>query len=260
MTSIKTYIDWEYNIKPSYDHKWENSSLDECDVIISVNRISKFNVEKKKVFWLYEPRAIYPDLYNIVQARKLNYDLIATHMEKIDSKNNYITIPPCFPSWIEKDEHQVYEKTKNISMIASSKVMCNGHKYRQDVANSFSCTIDLYGHGRSKTLDKKIEGLKEYRFSIAMENSRENNYYTEKIIDCFLTGTIPIYWGCKNINDIFDPNGIIELQWFINNYKDFNYQEEYSKRKDAIFINYHKALKMNLTSSDGINEIISRIF
>jgi hypothetical protein len=27
---------------------------------------------------------------------------------------------------------------------------------------------------------------------------------TEKITDCFLTGTIPIYLGCPNIQDVYD--------------------------------------------------------
>lgn len=36
-----------------------------------------------------------------------------------------------------------------------------------------------------------------------------DDYFTEKILDCFATGTIPIYLGTKNIGNYFDSNGII---------------------------------------------------
>ena len=36
-----------------------------------------------------------------------------------------------------------------------------------------------------------------------------NDFFTDKIIDCFLTGTIPIYHGCQDISDYFDIEGII---------------------------------------------------
>jgi len=35
--------------------------------------------------------------------------------------------------------------------------------------------------------------------------------FTEKLTDCFMAGTIPIYYGMENIGDIFDIDGIIIL-------------------------------------------------
>ena len=46
-------------------------------------------------------------------------------------------------------------------------------------------------------------------FHIAVENSKHDNYFTEKIIDAFVTKTIPLYWGCPNIRDFFNLDGII---------------------------------------------------
>jgi len=46
-------------------------------------------------------------------------------------------------------------------------------------------------------------------FHVAVENVRQANYFTEKLIDCFLTRTVPVYWGCPNIGDFFDLAGII---------------------------------------------------
>ena len=46
-------------------------------------------------------------------------------------------------------------------------------------------------------------------FNISLENSKQNNYFSEKIIDCFLTFTIPLYIGCPNIGEYYDTRGII---------------------------------------------------
>ena len=43
-----------------------------------------------------------------------------------------------------------------------------------------------------------------------MERLRKN-WFTEKLIDCFATGTIPIYWGCPNIEEFFNKDGIIQV-------------------------------------------------
>jgi hypothetical protein len=47
------------------------------------------------------------------------------------------------------------------------------------------------------------------QFHIAFENCREKNYFTEKLMDCFITKTIPIYYGCPNIEEFFDIEGMI---------------------------------------------------
>jgi hypothetical protein len=53
-------------------------------------------------------------------------------------------------------------------------------------------------------------------FSIIIENSKEDYMFTEKLIDCFLTGTIPIYYGCPSIGLFFNDKGILHF----NNYKE----------------------------------------
>ena len=46
-------------------------------------------------------------------------------------------------------------------------------------------------------------------FHVAIENVRQPHYFTEKLLDCFLTNTMPIYWGCPNIGAYFDTSGMI---------------------------------------------------
>jgi hypothetical protein len=68
-----------------------------------------------------------------------------------------------------------------------------------------------FGHG-VRPLADKWDGLAPYRYSIAIENSQVPHYWTEKIADCFLAGTVPIYWGCPNIGDYFPSDAMIRLE------------------------------------------------
>jgi hypothetical protein len=65
-----------------------------------------------------------------------------------------------------------------------------------------------FGRG-FRDLPEKWEGLAPYRYSVAIENSRHDHYWTEKIADCFLAGTVPIYWGAPNVSDYFPADAMI---------------------------------------------------
>ena len=102
--------------------------------------------------------------------------------------------------------------------------------------------IDLYGNGYKAIINKE-EGLKDYCFSFAIENSVEPGYFTEKILDCFLTGTIPIYYGDPSIQETFDNRGIIFLT---DDFKIENLSfEKYQSMLPYVKENYKKALELN---------------
>lgn len=65
--------------------------------------------------------------------------------------------------------------------------------------------IHVFGQGR-KPIPNKSMGLDTYRYSICVENSRIQNYFSEKFTDCILSWTIPIYDGCPNIHEFFPPD------------------------------------------------------
>ncbi len=58
--------------------------------------------------------------------------------------------------------------------------------------------------------DHKCDGLGPYRYSVVIENVQERNYFSEKLVDTILCNTVPIYWGCPNLDRFFDPAGIIQ--------------------------------------------------
>ena len=114
------------------------------------------------------------------------------------------------------------------------------------VIKRFRNYIDaIRGHGYSP-MEYKLDALRDYRFSITIENTKIDYYFTEKLIDCFLTGTIPIYWGCPSIGKFFDTRGMIiindisDLTPFL---RDSNLTQEYLKRMPYIIKNYGLALK-----------------
>ena len=45
---------------------------------------------------------------------------------------------------------------------------------------------------------------KHIKLSIPMENQKGDGYITEKILNAFTSGAIPIYWGSSNINQFFN--------------------------------------------------------
>ena len=53
------------------------------------------------------------------------------------------------------------------------------------------------------------DSLFHSQFHVAIESTKQDNYFTEKIIDALITKTVPIYWGCDNIGDFFNIDGII---------------------------------------------------
>jgi len=98
-------------------------------------------------------------------------------------------------------------------------------------------------------------------FHIAIENNSTNNYFTEKITDCFLSKTVPIYYGDKNIGNHFNKNGMI----IVNNVDDIIKAcnmltpETYERMLPLLLDNYETALDyqdFNVRIKNGILKII----
>lgn len=108
--------------------------------------------------------------------------------------------------------------------------------------------------------ESKLEPLKPYRYSISIMNYKTDNYFTEILIDNFLLGTIPIFWGCENIGEFFNVEGIIQF----NNIDDlFSIlptltEGNYNNRINAIRDNLEIA-KQYVSTDDMIAREIKRL-
>jgi len=60
----------------------------------------------------------------------------------------------------------------------------------------------------------KEETLSQYNFSICFENMILNGWITEKIFDCFYSGTVPIYRGAPDIEEFIPANCYIDMRNF----------------------------------------------
>ena len=88
------------------------------------------------------------------------------------------------------------------------------HVYGSMTGKSFGLVPECHLKGpirREGSWHRKESALLPYYFSVVIENDKYDDYFTEKITDCFVTGTIPIYWGTKNIGKYFDTDGIIQI-------------------------------------------------
>jgi hypothetical protein len=56
----------------------------------------------------------------------------------------------------------------------------------------------------------KIEAISAFRFNLCFENVEYPGYVTEKIIDCFVGGTIPVYWGAPDADEIIPRAAYID--------------------------------------------------
>ena len=77
---------------------------------------------------------------------------------------------------------------------------------------SARCPIDSGGSYRNNIggpVADKLAFQRQYKFSIAYENSRDPGYVTEKIVDAFAAGTVPIYWGDPLIKQEFNPDSFV---------------------------------------------------
>ncbi|MEP3345730.1 MAG: glycosyltransferase family 10 [Litoreibacter sp.] len=103
------------------------------------------------------------------------------------------------------------EKSHMTSLIASAKRDLEGHRLRHEIVDHVrdeGLDVDVMGRGY-KPFELKQDGLAPYRYSVVIENIREGDYFTEKIVDAALCRTVPIYWGCPNIAEYFNPDGMI---------------------------------------------------
>lgn len=133
-------------------------------------------------------------------------------------------------------------KKKIISIITSNKKMTKDHikriNFSKNIKKYFGEKIDLYGRGFNDFEDKIIT-LQDYRFQIVIENSSYENYFSEKLTDCILAGTYPIYYGCKNLSEYFPVNSFVQID-----IDDF--EESLKIIKNAISDNYDIKYKSDL--------------
>jgi hypothetical protein len=116
------------------------------------------------------------------------------------------------------------------------------YQIRLEVARRWADRVDVYGGGWPADLPNyrglsvsKLATLRRYSHAVVFENQRQPGYITEKLLDCFAAGTVPIYWGAPDIKDNVPTSTVIEFESEdVPIGEIVNDEREYSKRRAAI--------------------------
>lgn len=94
----------------------------------------------------------------------------------------------------------------------------------------------------------KYEFQKNYKFSIAFENSSHPGYCTEKIVQSFAAKTIPIYWGDPTVAEQFNEKAFVNC----HKYKNWDEVVEVVKQIDQNDRQYLDMLQQQATDNSNI--------
>jgi len=233
------------SIQEALSQEFENIVIsDQC---LTLTENIKSN---KKFLWIIEPHSINIQNYQIAYQLKNKVDLIFSHTKQfLDQVTNSVYCP-WGSYFINPKDHKIYNKHYNTTIIASSKTYTVGHRMRHEVISKYEKYFDYVRRGGTSHSkyqndgdEYKLNFIKDYRFSVEIENAPINGYFTEKLLDCFRTGTIPIYCGDPGVIDIFNKDGIIsfstveELEKILPNLN----KSFYDDRINAVVENYNIA-------------------
>lgn len=205
--------------RPAYAMNGRIADLDErvrllCYPSSSLFFLPRFGVRTPVSVMIVEPQIVHARIFRWLKWMSWRFERVLTfNRDHISKARNAIYSNPSY-FWVNREKSIDLAKTANVSIIASSKNLLPGHKLRHEVITwirSQKRDVAILGRGY-QPFDQKHEGLAPYRYSVVIENSREQGYRSEKLLDALVCKTIPIYWGATDIAGEFDARGMILCQ------------------------------------------------
>lgn len=198
------YFEW------SYEERGDYTFYIDADVIQGVR--DRHN-GKKKFLWTLESPYFNGRVFDYIQ-KNLRvvlevYEKIFTYSSKLLALDPKFCFVPAMGTWVRSIG--IRPKTRLLSMITSCKSITPLHRFRRQFAKDHQDRIDVFGKG-FRPVAYKEEGLDDYMFTVCIENAEEDGYFTEKVLDAFATGTVPVYKGTRSIANHFDADGILFLE------------------------------------------------
>jgi hypothetical protein len=213
-----------------------------------------------------EAESIVPEDYKIFSKHKSlskEFEKIFTWSEDLlNTIPNAVFFPASVPFTHNEDAELYAKKSKLISMICSKKSFTELHKLRIQIARELKSKniCDVFGNlDGGPRFEKKEETLDDYYYQVVVENDIQGYYFTEKILDCFLEFTIPVYIGATKIAEFFNPEGIIQILP-----EDYDHipdilskldEKYYEDHLEAVKDSYYRTLKYKDINSYLYNEI-----
>ena len=170
-----------------------------------------------KLAILIEPLEFSDTHYRKALELRDHFDAIFTYEAEYVELGAPFKFYPFGGSWIR--EWHLFEKLRLCSIVTSDKWVTEGHRLRHEVVERFIANVreddwpfKVWGEPYGPRFPHKHQPLRHYMYSIVIENVRSNWWFTEKLIDAFSQGTVPIYWGCPDVCEFFDCRGIIPFE------------------------------------------------
>lgn len=229
-----------------------------------------------KILHMIEPDQ-YLFNYNRLEKCYTYFDKILTWDKNVLSQYNNAELFVFGTSWLNESDLSKINKQFSISMLVGHKTMMIGQILRHEIWNrqleisiprnfqiSGQSPIDFrnrFNIDNNKTigldLNSKID-LFHDMFHVCVENVSTENWFTEKLIDCLYSKTIPIYYGCPNIDQYFDTTTILcfntvdQLLKIVNSLTpDFYYKNiksiEFNFEKSKQYLDLNQRLVQKIT-------------
>jgi hypothetical protein len=285
----KVIFNWEFTYEHIKYNLYSNSNI-----VVFVDNIPSENIEKKDNKWVYiqvESTLISGSQIQYLLKDDSRFDLIFTFDPNLLHKNKSIKfLPNNKVYWTSPTndlkinlnlpenlpiEYNISNKKFQISMLCGGKNWCPGHQLRRKYwenqkrilipkkfiySQNYEDLSIFDGNVKASYKKDKTELFIDSMFHIAIENNRAENYFTEKLIDCIVSKTLPIYYGCPNIHEYFNINGMI----IINDLNDIDKINDLTEKyyyDHLIYIeeNYQKMLNL-LSFKDQFINIINNKF
>lgn len=155
-----------------------------------------------------------------------------------------------------KDE-DIWKKTKFCNFLYSNANAVTGRDRFMELLSQYK-KVDSGGRYRNnigESVTNKIKWQSDYKFTIAFENSITPGYVTEKLIDAYAAGTVPIYMGDPYILEDINPDSLI----FCKSQEDFDEVLETVKRIDQDDELYKKMIQTPmLRNEEAYFDVCSR--
>jgi hypothetical protein len=152
------------------------------------------------------------------------YDLILCGERNHD---NIVNCPLFVPFLWCRNGITRLENATPITEVPQQQVVAIISNPNGQVRNSLLTTLEeegiqiIYGGSYRNNIGCKFPGeycspdvlsfISQFKFVISMENSYVDTYITEKICSGFLSNTIPIYWGTREVSNYFNQDRFIYM-------------------------------------------------
>lgn len=257
-------------ILPEQEIREKLKSIEHVDFSLFVESLPQTNedLSELNVLVLIEPNGYFGHSDWAIKNKDL-FSLIITWDQRVLNNCPNAVFLGFGHTWFKPEQYtKKHDKKFQISHLCGALLKTYGQSLRHEIlARENEITsipkkfFPTYGdrHNIEEARIGKEEVFGDSQYGIAIENFSHKGYFSEKILDCFLLRTIPIYWGCSNIGDYFNKDGIIQFQNIddlitkVNKLEELKYHNNWTQ--SAVEENYQLALKYVDYSQNMVDKI-----